>query len=157
MKRDINRSNYTMIEILTVVGLLAFLMGIGIAGYSIATSKAQESQTRAIIEEMGVALEAYKAQNGVYPQQNFSSFEYVDQSHGGKVMYELHNYLSSYSKWKQTGIISSAAGYLLYDSYGNKIKYRCPGTHNKSSYDLWSAGPDGDFTTTDDNITNWNK
>ena len=42
----------------------------------------------------------------------------------------------------------------LLDSWGNQLWYDCPGTYNPDSYDLISAGPDGEFWTSDD-ITNW--
>ena len=34
---------------------------------------------------------------------------------------------------------------ILLDVWGNKMWYRYPGTHNKTKYDLESAGPDGVF------------
>ncbi len=43
---------------------------------------------------------------------------------------------------------------LLVDPWGNRYEYRNPGSHNNSSYDLWSTGPDRTDQTTDD-ITNW--
>lgn len=44
----------------------------------------------------------------------------------------------------------------LKDSWGNDFIYECPGEVNEDSYDLSSAGPDGDEGT-DDDITNWEK
>ena len=41
---------------------------------------------------------------------------------------------------------------ILLDAWGNLMWYRCPGIHNKTKYDLESAGPDGVFgyvTSTD--------
>ncbi len=40
------------------------------------------------------------------------------------------------------------------DPWGHVYVYRCPGRHNLSSYDVWSAGPDGQDGT-DDDIGNW--
>ncbi|MCD4657662.1 MAG: hypothetical protein K8S87_08975 [Planctomycetes bacterium] len=52
----------------------------------------------------------------------------------------------------------------LVDGWGNPMRYRPwkgkknkEGAHNKHSYDLWSAGPDGLFETEEDYITNWLK
>ena len=42
------------------------------------------------------------------------------------------------------------------DPWGNLYKYRSPGTNNKSSYDLYSAGKDQTEGTEDD-VTNWGK
>jgi general secretion pathway protein G len=40
------------------------------------------------------------------------------------------------------------------DAFGNPYVYRCPGEHNKSTFDLWSFGPDGNEGGGDD-IDNW--
>ena len=40
------------------------------------------------------------------------------------------------------------------DPWGNEYVYVCPGKHNPSSYDVSSAGPDGQMGT-DDDICNW--
>lgn len=38
------------------------------------------------------------------------------------------------------------------DAWGQPFHYECPGTHNRDSYDLWSAGPTPD---PDDDVRNW--
>ena len=40
------------------------------------------------------------------------------------------------------------------DPWGHSYIYVCPGKHNPSGYDLYSAGPDGREGNEDD-ITNW--
>ena len=40
------------------------------------------------------------------------------------------------------------------DVWGHDYVYRCPGHHNPDSYDITSAGPDGQIGTEDD-IGNW--
>jgi type II secretion system protein G len=40
------------------------------------------------------------------------------------------------------------------DPWDECFRYRCPGTHNPQSFDLWSAGPDGIDGTSDD-VGNW--
>jgi general secretion pathway protein G len=52
-------------------------------------------------------------------------------------------------KW--TGPIMSS---VPRDPWGRKYRYICPGTHNATSYDLWSCGPDGKDGGGDD-VTNW--
>lgn len=48
------------------------------------------------------------------------------------------------------------------DPWGNLFMYRCPGEHNKGSFDIWSRGPDGEELDWDasgqddeDDYTNW--
>ena len=40
------------------------------------------------------------------------------------------------------------------DAWGNSLLYWCPGSFNRDSFDLSSAGPDG-IHGNDDDITNW--
>lgn len=40
------------------------------------------------------------------------------------------------------------------DPWGRPYNYRYPGTHNPSSFDVWSSGPDGVSGNADD-IGNW--
>jgi general secretion pathway protein G len=40
------------------------------------------------------------------------------------------------------------------DPFGNAYVYRCPGDHNKKTFDLWSTGPSGQDGGPD-NIDNW--
>lgn len=42
----------------------------------------------------------------------------------------------------------------LKDPWGNDYRYRNPGTHNPTGYDIFSVGPDGKEGTADD-IGNW--
>ncbi len=43
---------------------------------------------------------------------------------------------------------------VLRDFWGRELYYVCPGRHNPFSYDLCSAGPDGQHGSADD-ICNW--
>lgn len=42
------------------------------------------------------------------------------------------------------------------DPWGNDYKIKAPGTHNPSSFDVWSAGPDR-VDGTEDDVGNWEK
>jgi type II secretion system protein G len=55
--------------------------------------------------------------------------------------------------WDWEGPYVSGRASLL-DPWGKGLFYDCPGDLNTRTYDLASAGPDGDFGTYDD-ITNW--
>lgn len=55
-------------------------------------------------------------------------------------------------KWKGPYVKPGAGA--LHDPWGTPYFYQVPGTHNPDSYDLWSAGPDGQSGTSDD-IRNW--
>jgi Tfp pilus assembly protein PilE len=143
-------STFTLIEILTVVALLAFLMSISVAGYRIAMSKAAESDTKAIIAQIEIAMEAYKAKTGYYIQQKDGDAFPIDTPVDDKV--DFTDFLPSYQKWTQNGTIMSGK---LTDSYGTEFKYRCPGIHNRGGFDIESPGQDCNIATTENNINNW--
>jgi hypothetical protein len=59
-----------------------------------------------------------------------------------------------YEKMVNSGEIDEGANRALVDPWGNNYRYQCPGKHNRTSFDLQSAGPDGEYDTEDD-IKNW--
>lgn len=157
---------FTLIEILMVCALLAFLMAIMVGGYSIASTKMAEADCKSTIEKIATALETYKAKTGYYIQAvgNNSVF-YVDDPAG--VTPNFSSYID-FEKMKSNGTIVefSSGRYYLVDPYGTAFWYQCPGKHNRMSFDMESAGPDADFGSSDhvtitdadaaaDNIKNW--
>jgi general secretion pathway protein G len=146
---------FTLIEVLMVCALLAFLMAIMVGGYSIAMTKMAEADCISTIQKIATALETYKAKTGYYIQaasagQGF----YIDKPTN---VQDFVDFLPDYEKMKKTSAELHPDGerYILVDPYGSNYIYRCPGTHNRMSFDLESAGPDGDFAETADNIKNW--
>ena len=108
-------------------------------------------------------MEAYKAQTGYYIQQSSGGDLKIDKPTNGV---DLTDYLTSYQQWTIDGTID--ANNKLIDAYGKAFWYRCPGYHNRGSFDIESAGPDGKFGYSDndhnsiddadetaDNIKNW--
>ena len=139
-------STFTLIEILTVVALLAFLMAISVAGYQIAMSKAAESDTKSMIAQIEIAMEAYKAKTGYYIQQPVGGEFHINKPKDDVV--DFTDFLPDYERWTKNGSIDSSN--VLVDSYGTPFWFRSPGYHNRGSFDLESAGQDTDFGYSDD-------
>ncbi|HUF64071.1 MAG TPA: type II secretion system protein GspG [Verrucomicrobiales bacterium] len=63
----VSRSGFTLIELMTVVTIIAVLAGIMLAVISAATNSARRKQARIEIEAMTLALDRYKVEFGEYP------------------------------------------------------------------------------------------
>ena len=83
------------------------------------------------------ALDAFEVDNGFYPKGKDGLQSLVDEPSG------LSNWRGPYLK---KGVPT--------DPWGNPYSYAAPGSHNDSSYDLMSMGPDGK-SGGDDDIVNW--
>ncbi len=68
MKHPSKRKNFTMVEIMVVVAIIAILVGMGMAGYKIARKRADETNTKAALLKLKIAIESFKKKYGYYPQ-----------------------------------------------------------------------------------------
>lgn len=69
------QSAFTLIEVLTVVAIIAMLAAMGFAGLRFAMSKAKEKDTMALLTDVGKAIEGYKDDRGAYPRPSFGEDE----------------------------------------------------------------------------------
>lgn len=60
---------FTLIEMLVVMGIIAILMGAGMAAYSSATRKAQQARAREVVSNVATALEAIYQREGDFPRR----------------------------------------------------------------------------------------
>ena len=63
------RRAFTLIEMLVVVGLIAILMGAGMAAYSSATRKAQQARARHVVSNVATAIESVYQREGSFPRR----------------------------------------------------------------------------------------
>lgn len=136
------RRQFTMVEILTVITIIAILAAILIGGVKYASGRAAVAKTIAIMTEFEDALEAYKKDYGVYPvckdakEVNFSDAEWYkfinDTDDGRKANKRNKPYMEG------------AVGELL-DAYGKPFFYQYPNSvasRNTNKFALWSRGDD---------------
>ena len=164
---------FTLVEILAVMALIAILSAIGFGVYSYAKGKSKESATEALLGQLAAGLESFNAKHHRYPLSggSFQPVRFTFNTDGTLSEIEFGTgagskltYNSSASNKKQrmeNELIESFAKAVdmeviknnldkdgcLVDAWGGKIYYRSPGKFKTGSYDLVSAGPDGEFGT----------
>ena len=129
---------FTLLELLSVIVIIAILAGILLGGMNYASRRADEAKTLAIMEEFATALEAFRVDRGYYPL--------VDPAAAVQIIStgDWSNFLAGNSKNNRPYMEGIQDNDVIKDAYGNPFFYVCPGTRNPQKYDLWSRGPDGE-------------
>lgn len=131
------RGGFTLIELLLVLVILGVLAAIVVPKFSGRTEQARLTAAKTQIATFGTALDAYEVDVGSYPKGRSGLQELVQQPRDAQT-------------WKGPYL----KGEIPVDPWGKAYVYECPGKQNPTSYDLLSAGPDGQEGN-DDDVTNW--
>jgi len=134
-----NRSGFTLMEMMLVLFIIALLLGGGVYLMKNVSQDAQITKAQADIKAWETNLIRYQGKNLMLPTQQ----------QGLKAMVEKPTSDPQPKIWFQM-----AKPEALTDPWGHPYQYRNPGTHNPSSYDVYSLGPDGQEGTADD-LGNW--
>lgn len=136
-RKSLTEKGFTLIEILLVViiiGILVSLVAPRLAGRS---EEARKQAAKADIDGgIALALDLYEVDSGRYPAK-------LDDLVTKPSDAEAANWKGPYLKKG-----------MPKDPWGNPYTYRLPGTHNTSSYDLYSIGADKQEGSPDD-VVNW--
>jgi general secretion pathway protein G len=133
--RRAGRRGFTLIElllVLTILGILAAIVVPKIAGRS-EDARKQAAVTQ--ISAFKTALNTFEVDNGYYP----------------KSLADLIQAPRDAQNWHGPYLDSDV---VPKDPWQHDFIYVCPGRHNTSSFDVSSAGPDGQ-SGNDDDITSW--
>ena len=166
--RNVMKPAFTLLEIITVIAIIAVLASLTIGGMSYYDQKMKYSRTEILIASIEQALEDYKSDNGSYPSGNIGNLFNALYGDGTNVYLAT---LNPALKGKQRNV-SESAPYNIVDAWGKDLRYRhdlAPlpdGTPRMANppqdYDIISLGPDGngDFNGTSDSakaddIKNW--
>ena len=133
-------AGFTLLEILVVLAIIGLLAGLAITNVDKIFGGAQVTTTQLQVRDgMKTVLVSYKIHMGDFPstseglQALFTPpANRADRWHGPYLESQKH----------------------IIDHWGEQLQYAYPGTRNKTSYDLWSKGPDKQSGTADD-IGNW--
>lgn len=174
---------FSLIELLTVMGVIAVLLAITIGVFSLVRDKMNNSKTRAIIKQLDIAMQSYKLDQGYYfvdvnaTGTNFPNLTTTSQTANNvsSAWWFKFNFNSidtvfiknfEYQSLVASGNIVSVTGFsYITDAWGRPLLYKYPGIFNPQMFDIGSLGKDGrygddkstgsDFGQGDD-ITNFN-
>ena len=163
---------FTLVELLAVMAIIVILSGIGFGAYTYANNKAKESSTEALMKQIEAGLESFHTKNGHYPVSggNFSVITFTVESDGtisgvnfGSSGSELirnaapatrkdrmkNEMFETFTKALDLEVIKKHLdnSNRLEDAWGGRIYYCSPGRFNTGTFDLISAGPDGEFSS----------
>ena len=140
LRRAASAQGFTLVEMVLVLGIIALLLGAGIYQLTGVLDSGKLKRAKADIATYGSALRAYELNAGFLPTTE----------QGLNALVERPMARPAPSSWTQV------MKKLPPDPWNKPYNYRKPGTHDKTGYDLYSAGPDGIPDTADD-IGSWDQ
>jgi general secretion pathway protein G len=134
------RRGFTLLEIMIALAILSLLIGLAVSNLDKFFGDAQQSTAQLFVREsIKLPLTSYRIKMGDYPS-TAEGLQALISAPAGKAEQWSGPYFSDPK--------------IPLDPWGEPYVYRYPGTKNKSSYDIFSKGPDKTEGTADD-IGNW--
>jgi general secretion pathway protein G len=124
----LNRSGFTLIEIMVVIIILGILVGLVVPRLMEKPEKARKVKAQMQIESISAALKEYKLDNGDYPTTEQGLEALVEKPSIGKIP----------KKYPEKGYLPK----IPKDPWENDYVYISPGEHG--DFDLISYGSDGE-------------
>lgn len=168
------KKRFTLVEVLAVVFLIGILTAIGFGMYSYAMNAAKDKATRSLFARLGAAIESCNTKFGYIPTSStvrafnaisvtVNNGEITELDFGGRsfsstaALQSEKDYLKEFLRVIDAETLKkSVKSGQLEDSWGGVIYYAYPGKFNATSYDLYSAGPDGRIGKDNGNLTQAN-
>jgi general secretion pathway protein G len=142
MKRSSLRNRaFTLLEIMLVVLIIGLLIGLAVRQMGGKVNEAKIVAAKGAIEQTKTNLLMYNAKCGRYPTTE----------QGLRALMTKPETEPRPRNWSQLD------DRIPRDPWDKELFYVCPGKHNPKDFDLFSAGPDGNPDTEEDNIGNWER
>lgn len=132
------QAGFTLLEIMLVVAIIVLLLGAAIYKMRPQVNAAKEARARADIQSLLTPLMLYETTNGFPPSTSQGLGALVNKPTGEPKP----------RAWSQ--LMESVPA----DPWGKPYQYERPGKHNTRTFDIYTAGADGQPGTADD-IGNW--
>lgn len=174
----LTNAGFTIVEVLVVMTIILVLAGLVLATSSYVHNKGARSRAEAEIAAISAALENYKADNGVYPNDSatnsLNAQSSTNPSGYTEACAELYSGLTgdtngdgspdngakSYMSFKSNQFGGSGSSTYIKDPFGNSYGYSTAGQAGQSgvgynpTFDLWSTAGSTSSPTTGW-IKNW--
>jgi general secretion pathway protein G len=134
MRTKIKQRGFTLLEIMLVVSIIVIILGVAISKLGNTTAIAKSMRVQADVQAIKTQLQLYESMNGFFPttEQGLQALVAQPQNDPRPTRW--------YQLFKE----------LPKDPWGSDYIYRDPGLKNPGGYDLYSAGPDRQADTSDD-------
>ena len=139
-------------ELLVVIGIIIVIAATVVTVLPGLREKTQRKATKAFINRLEIAIEQYYNDNRYYPPTTIKELK--------KALQPSASAAKQYIEFKD----SEVDGDEIVDYWGNPFVYESsPPNHNKTTYNLYSKGPDGitspspDDGDDADDINNWRR
>ena len=154
------RAGFTLIELLVVISVIALLASILTVSVVGALRKSRANTVRSNMLVIERAADAYQNDHRIFPsdgggvsspeESSALLFDALGHGQGRSATYLADDIPSTLINGRR----------VLADAWRQPIAYRNPRSYARQSpkstgIRLYSAGPDGDFETENDNIVNW--
>ena len=128
------QQGFTLLEIMLVVSIIVIILGVAISKLGNTTAIAKSMRVQADLQAIKTQLQLYESMNGFFPSSEQGLQALVTQPQNDPKPTRWYQLFKEMPK----------------DPWGNDYIYRNPGLKNPGGYDLYSAGPDRQPDTADD-------
>jgi general secretion pathway protein G len=136
MRTKRKQHGFTLLEIMLVVSIIVIILGVAISKLGNTTGIAKSMRVQADIQAIKTQLQLYESMNGFYPTSEQGLQALVTQPQNDPRPTRWYQLFKEMPK----------------DPWGSDYIYRSPGLKNPGGYDLYSAGPDRQPDTSDDDF-----
>jgi len=133
------RRAFTLLEVLMVIVILGILAALVVPNLIGTREGAMIDTTKIKIKSMGTSLDTFNLHCGRYPTTDEGLNALLDKPDDDEIA----------ERWRGPYLKEAPK-----DAWGHTLNYESPGTYNETSYDLSSAGSNGQPGDEDD-LTNW--